>query len=157
MAILPRLVNLFRRSRVDGEIAAELEAHVALRIEDNIAAGMTPEEARREALVRFGNPAVMRERVAAEDASLGLESSVRDLHYAARQLRRSPGFALSAMLILAMGIGAVTAIFSAVNPILFEPLPYPHGSRILTIWDTYQGDRVETTYGTFGELASRSP
>jgi putative ABC transport system permease protein len=156
MAILARLTNLFRRSRVDGEIAAELEAHVALRMEDSIAAGMTPEEARREALVRFGNPAVMRERVAAEDASLGLESILRDLRYAARQLRRSPGFALSATLILALGIGAVTAIFSAVNPILFEPLPYPHGSRILTIWDTYQGDRVETTYGTFGELASRS-
>jgi putative ABC transport system permease protein len=156
MAISARLVNLFRRSRVDREIAAELEAHVALRIEDNITAGMTPEDARREALVRFGNPAVMRERVAAEDASLGLESLVRDVRYAARQLRRSPGFALSAMLILALGIGAVTAIFSAVNPILFEPLPYPHGSRILTIWDTYQGDRVEATYGTFHELAARS-
>jgi putative ABC transport system permease protein len=156
MAIFPRIVNLFRRSRVDREIAAELEAHVALRIEDHIARGMTPDEARREALVRFGNPAVMRERVAAEDASLGLESIARDVRYAARQLRRSPGFALSAMLILALGIGAVTAIFSAVNPILFEPLPYPHGSRIVTIWDTYQGDRVETTYGTFRELAARN-
>jgi putative ABC transport system permease protein len=156
MAILPRILNLFRRSRVDGEIAAELEAHVALRIEDNIAAGMTPDEARREALVRFGNPAVMRERVAAEDATLGLESIARDVRFAARQLRRSPGSSLSAMLILALGIGAVTAIFSAVNPILFEPLPYPHGSRIVTVWDTYQGDRVESTYGTWRELAARS-
>ncbi len=156
MSMLPRIVNLFRRASVDREIAAELEAHVALRIDDNIAQGMTPEEARREALVRFGNPTVMRERVAAEDTTLGIESVGRDVRYAARQLRRSPGFALSAVLILALGIGAVTAIFSAVNPILFEPLPYPHGSRIVTVWDTYQGDRTETTFGTYRELAARS-
>jgi putative ABC transport system permease protein len=156
MSMLSRIVNLFRRASVDREIAAELEAHVALRIDDNIARGMTPEEARREALVRFGNRTVMRERVAAEDASLGLESAWRDVRYAGRQLQRSPGFSLSAVLILALGIGAVTAIFSAVNPILFEPLPYPHGSRIVTVWDTYQGDRTETTFGTFRELSARS-
>ncbi|UWZ85905.1 ABC transporter permease [Occallatibacter riparius] len=156
MSALRRITNLFRRSRLDGEIAEELRVHVEMRIEDDLVRGMTPEEARREALVRFGNPAVMRERVAAEDANLGLESMARDVRYAARQLRRSPGFALSAMLVLALGIGAVTAIFSAVNPILFEPLPYPHGSRIVTVWDTYKGDRVEATYGTYRELAARS-
>jgi putative ABC transport system permease protein len=156
MSMLPRIINLFRRSRVDREIATEMEAHLDLRTEDNIARGMTPEEARREALVRFGNRTVMCERVVAEDASLGLESAWRDARYAARQLRRSPGFALSAVLILAMGIGAATAIFSAVNPILFELLPYPHGSRIVTVWDIYQGDRTETTYGTYRELAARS-
>jgi putative ABC transport system permease protein len=156
MSLLPRIANLFRRSRVDREIAAELEAHVALRIEDNIARGMAPEEARREALLRFGNPTVMRERVAAEDTTLGIESVGRDVRYAVRQLRRSPGFALSVVLILSLGIGAATAIFSAVNPILFEPLPYPQGSRIAMVWDTYQGERTETTYGTYRELAARS-
>lgn len=156
MALLPRLANLFRRSRVDRDIAAELEEHIAMRIEDNLARGMTPEEARREAHIRFGNMVVMRERVTAEDASLGIESVVRDLRFAARQLRRSPGFALSAVLILALGIGAMTAIFSAVYPILFEPLPYPHAGRIVMLWDTYQGERTETTYGTYRELAARS-
>jgi putative ABC transport system permease protein len=141
---------------MEREIAAEMDAHLSLRVDDNIARGMTPEEARREALLRFGNPIVLRERVASEDAVLGIESLSRDLRYALRQLRRAPGFALSAVLILALGIGAVTAIFSAVYPILFEPLPYPHASRLLMVWDTYQGERTEVTYGTWRELAARS-
>jgi putative ABC transport system permease protein len=156
MALFRRIANVFRRAHIDRDVQAELEAHIALRIEDNVSAGMSPAEARRDALVRFGNPTATREHVAAADASLGLESLARDLRYAARQLRRSPGFAWSTILILGLAIGAVTAIFSAVNPILFQPLPYPHASRIVMVWDTFQGDRIETTYGTYRELVARS-
>jgi putative ABC transport system permease protein len=156
MGIGRRLSNLMRRERVDREIDAELRAHIDMRTEENIAAGMPPEQARRDALVRFGNPAAMRERVAARDLTLGLETCWRDLRYAARQLRRAPWFALTAIAILALGIGAGTAIFSAVNPILFEPLPYPQASRIVMIWDSSDGQRVETTFGTFRELTARS-
>jgi putative ABC transport system permease protein len=156
MALFRRIANVFRRAHIDRDVQAELEAHIALRIEDNVSAGMSPAEARRDALVRFGNPTATREHVAAADASLGLESLARDLRYAARQLRRSPGFAWSTILILGLAIGAVTAIFSAVNPILFQPLPYPHASRIVMVWDTFQGDRIETTYRTYRELVARS-
>ena len=156
MAIVQRIANLFRRARLDREIEAELQAHIEMRTDENVAAGMTPQNARRNALLQFGNRVSTRERVTAADAHLGVESVLRDVRYAMRQLRRSPGFAVTAILVLALGIGAATAIFSAVYPILFEPLPYPHAGRIATVWDTFQGDRIEATYGTFRELGARS-
>jgi putative ABC transport system permease protein len=82
---------------------------------------------------------------------------LHDFRYALRQLRKNPGFAGTAILILGLGIGATTAIFSAVNPILFEPLPYPHAGRMVMIW--YAGDdgsRIPQTFHTYRELAERS-
>jgi putative ABC transport system permease protein len=156
MPLARRIANLFQRSRIDREIDAELRSHIDMRTADNLAAGMSREDAMRDARLRFGNPTATRERTTAADAALALESVGRDLRYALRQLRRSPGFAATAIVILALGIGASTAIFSAVDPILFEPLPYPHGDRIVTIWDSYKYDRLETTFGTFRELAERN-
>src|SRR5271170_6936958 len=92
MAIIRRIANIFRRTQVDREIDDELQSHIALRTDDNLAAGMSPAEARRDALVRFGNPASTKEHVTSSDAALGLESFWSDLRYAFRQLRRSPGF-----------------------------------------------------------------
>ena len=85
-----------------------------------------------------------------------LDDLLPDLRYAARTLRQKPGFAAVAVLTLALGIGASTAIFSAVNPILFEPLPYPHAGRIMMIWDVFQGSRSNVTFHTYRELTSRS-
>src|SRR5580704_15324906 len=81
---------------------------------------------------------------------------LQDFRYALRQLRNNPGFACTAIVILSLGIGASTAIFSAVNPILFEPLPYPHASRIMMIWDIFEGSRNEVTFHTYRELAERN-
>ena len=86
-----------------------------------------------------------------------MESIFQDVRYAVRQLRKAPGFACTAILILALGIGGTTAIFSALNPILFEPLPYPHASRIMMIW--YAGEdetRVPQAFHTYRELAERN-
>jgi predicted permease len=114
--------NLFRRPLMERETNAEFEAHIALRTEDNIARGMTPQEARRDALVRFGNPAVMKERTARADAALGIDGLWRDVRYALRQMRRSPGFALTAIVTLALGIGANIVVFGVLNAIILDPL-----------------------------------
>src|ERR1700689_3121306 len=88
---------------------------------------------------------------------LRMNGLLHDLGYALRQLRKNPGFACTAILILGLGIGATTAIFSAVNPILFEPLPYPHASRIMMIWYAAEdGSRIPQTFHTYRELAERN-
>jgi len=122
MALLRRITNLFCRSRVEREIDAELKAHLALRCEDNIGRGMTEPEARREALVRFGNPVLMKERSMDADVALGLAGVGRDVHYALRQLRRAPGIALTAIVTLALGIGANIVVFGVLNAVILHPL-----------------------------------
>src|SRR5215467_10339057 len=106
MNLLRRIAALFRRSSLDREIADELQAHIAMRIEDNIAAGMAPEAAARDARLRFGNVTSTREQVKRIDAALALESIWRDLRYALRQFWRNPGFSLMAVLVLTLGISA---------------------------------------------------
>ena len=85
-----------------------------------------------------------------------MKTVIQDLQFALRQVRKNPAFAVAAVVILGLGIGASTAIFSAVNPILFEPLPYPHASRITMIWDVFQGARSDVTFHTYRELAERA-
>jgi len=131
MSIFRRVVNLFSRSEVEREIDAELKIHVEMRIDDNIAAGMSSRQARRDALVRFGNPIVVRERTVAADAALLLESVWTDVRFALRQLWKSPGYAVVVVLALSMGIGAASAIFSVIDTVLLRPLPFDHQERLV--------------------------
>lgn len=131
MSIFHRISNLFTRGKVEREIKRELSAHIAMRTEDNMAAGMSAKDARRDALVRFGNPVAMRERTVAADAALLLESLWADVRFVLRQLAKSPGFAIVAVLALSMGIGAASAIFSVIDTVLLRPLPFDHQERLV--------------------------
>ena len=140
MGALNRIANLFRRTRMHREIDAELEAHIALRMDDNLAHGMSRDEARRDALLRFGNPTATKERVVASDTSLGIDGVARDVRYALRQLRRSPGFAITAILTLALGIGANVIVFGVLNAIVLRPLNVADTDRLFEVVQHEQGD-----------------
>ena len=137
MSITRRILNLFSRANLDREIRNEFRAHLEMRIEDNITSGMSPTDARRDALIRFGNPQATGERVMAADSALTLETFGMDIRYALRRLAKSPGFAITAVLTLALGIGATTAIFSAAYALLLRSLPFQHADRIIGIYETH--------------------
>jgi len=136
MSIASRMMNLFRRAKVQREIDRELAAHIEMRTEDNRTAGMSLQEARHDALLRFGNRSVMRERATEADAALWLESLWNDVRYACRQLLRNPGFALTAIVVLALGMGASVAIFAFVDAALIKPLPYSDPARLVSLYET---------------------
>ena len=130
-----RVRNLFRGSRLHSEVEEELRFHVESRTRDNLAVGMTAEEARRNATRRFGNQTLTTERTRDADIIGWLETAWQDTRYALRTLWRNPGFAAVAVLTLALGIGANTAIFSVVRSIVFRPLPFREPDRIVWIGD----------------------
>ncbi|HEV2298234.1 MAG TPA: ABC transporter permease [Candidatus Acidoferrales bacterium] len=149
-------LRFFQQRREDEERTQELADYLARETEENIARGMAPQEARRVAHVKLGSTRRIREEIREMNSLSFLETLWQDARYAARMLRKSPGFTAVAVLTLALGIGANTAIFSAVNPILFEPLPYAHSERIMMIWGVFQGDRSWISFHNYRELLERN-
>lgn len=133
MGAFRRIANLFRRTSIDSDIAAELQSHIDLATDAGVCEGLPHAEARRDALLRFGNLISTRERVTAADAQLSLEGFVRDIRYALRQLRKSPGFTLTAIITLSVGLGANTAIFSSMDAVVLRPIQVPALNRVVTL------------------------
>jgi predicted permease len=121
------------RKRKDEDLAEEIAAHLAHEQEANIARGLPPEEALRQAHVKFGNPRTTRERVWEYRSIPWLEDLARDLRFALRSLAKSRGFAVAAVLTLALGIGAATAVYSLVDGVLLRPLPLPHPEQLVAV------------------------
>jgi len=156
-AFLARLGGLFGRARRESVLAEELESHLQLQVADNLRAGMSPEEARREALLKSGGIEAAKEAYRDRASLTIVETTLQDLRYAGRMLRRSPAFTAVAVGTLGLAIGATTAIFSAVNPILFESLPYSRPDRIMAVWEVRSdGVRNDTTFGMYQGLLERN-
>ncbi len=137
-----RLRGLFAGRGSDAEFRAEMEAHLAMHVAENIRRGMTPDAARRDALLAAGGLTVAAESVRERRGLPFVEQILTDVRYAARSLRLNRGYSTAVVLTLALGIGANCAMFSIINAVVLRPLPYPDSDRILspTLADKQQAD-----------------
>jgi macrolide transport system ATP-binding/permease protein len=134
-----RIKGLFLKDARERELADELESHLQMHIDDNIRAGMTPQEARRVAVMKLGGIDQTKEAYRDRATIPFLESAVQDLRFTLRQLRKNPAFTVTATMMVALGIGASVAIFAFVDAAPIKPLPYQDPSRLLYVTETTPG------------------
>jgi predicted permease len=148
--VLGSVRSLFSRNKMEADLDDELRFHVERETEKNVRRGMAPEEARTEALRRFGGVEKTKDEVREADRAVLLETVLQDIRYGARSLRKNPGYAAAAILTLALGIGANTAIFSVVHGVLLQSLPYGGGDRLVRLRADAPGAGIED--GAFSPL-----
>jgi putative ABC transport system permease protein len=144
--------RFFRRKRSDAELAQEIELHLAQEIADNRTRGMSEEEAGRQAHLKFGSTRRVREEIWQINTFALLDNVWRDLKYATRTLARSPGFTVMAVLVMALGIGANTALFTVVRSVLLKPLPYKDPGRLVAVYERWNDTDTPDNRG--GESAA---
>src|ERR1700691_1800507 len=137
-AWLIRLAGLWPAARRDRELADEIEAHLQMHIDDNLRAGMRPEQARRDAILKLGGVEPAKEAYRDRRTIPLVENALRDTRYAIRQLRKNPGFTCTAVLVLGLGLCASVAIFAFVDATLIKPLPYRDPARLVGLFETVQ-------------------
>jgi putative ABC transport system permease protein len=129
------LRSFFRRTVVEQELGAEMHFHIERQVEENLAAGMTPREARRAAIKEFGGVEQVKEECRDTRRASYVENLIKDLRYGFRMLRKSPSFTFFAVAVLALGIAANSAIFSIADNVLVRPLPYRDSNRLVMVWE----------------------
>jgi predicted permease len=145
-----RLYSFFRHTRLDNEFDSEVAAHIELATEAHLGRGVPPDEARRQALIRFGGMAQMKEQHRETRSLPGFETLMQDLRYAFRMLRRDAASAAFAMLITALGIGGASTVFSVVNAMLLRPLPFRDPGRL--VWITNGDDLTASQTEHYADL-----
>jgi len=154
--LFKRLINVGVGRRNDERLKEEIEEHLALQTADNIRAGLSPTEARRQAILKFGAVEAIKEDYRAQRGVVFLETLARDFAYAFRMLRKNPGFTAVAILTLALGIGANTAIFSVVNAVLFRPLAVKNPSRLVYVQERLHGTFPNVSVGNFIDVKQQN-
>jgi macrolide transport system ATP-binding/permease protein len=131
-----RLAGLFRAEQHEHELTAEIESHLQMHIDDMVRSGMTPDAARREAILKLGGLESTRQACREGGTLPSIESLVQDIRFAIRQLARNPGFTSTAILMLTLGMGASVAIFAFVDAALIKPLPYQSPNRLVHVTES---------------------
>ena len=145
-----RLRSLFRREQVEQDLSEELQYHLEKKIQGHLAAGLTQEEARRKALREFGGVELSKENCRDTRRVNYIQDLLQDLGFGVRMLRNSPTFAIVAILTLALGMGANTAIFSVIHGVLLRPLPFPKQDQLMILFEeNNDGTRSNTSWATF--------
>jgi predicted permease len=158
-ALASRMRASLSPRQIDQEFEHELDAHLDMLADENVRRGMSPEEARRAARIRLGGQTQLKETNRELHGLPALETFLQDTRYAFRMLRKNPGFTAVAVLTLALGIGANTAIFSVVYAMLLKPLPYSHPEQLLTVFEAQPQAGVNATgwsYANFAELREQN-
>ena len=148
MSWLQRLWNTFRSERVHDDIDREISFHIAERADQLRSEGLSDEAAARQARLQFGSVTGQAELIRDMDISFWMETLLRNVRYAVRTLARAPGFTVTAVLTLALGIGANSAVFSALDTVLLRPLPFPDGDRLMRLSEI----REQTTETTISPI-----